>query len=1203
MTKINTKHLVVLVAIIGLLLNVAAPGLTQTFPSWGNHEPSGGTGNIVPPNGQEFVRQDPMPEDMEDITIFASNKDGIKLRVEFPDVFDYELTASPDNTEYRRYKANSGFKVTGEIGEPEILNRVFYLQVPRDASNIKISSTNQQLKGDKKENIELYPIPEIVFEEDPEGFIGSEEVFTINKDFYEKDQFFPEAQAQITEDAFKHDLHLIRVSIPVMLYNPKATTIQEIKAVELKISYESQLDENSIAINFKRDPFHKVFNAIVPNYTYRNIKPPMGSNLEGGVVELTKEDLTNPSWASQNHFYPDYLVIVARDTFSVALNNWADHRIDEAGGQHNIAIAYLSDIKDAYPSQNLVEEKIKAAIEMVYTNWRVLEEVPSLNFLMLIGDADIGGNTAPWFLPTWRSTLEADDTSDNDYVWLIGDDDINDVMMGRLPAKDEEELNTMVTKIINFENNPPQGENHYGTRSLMLYTLGDPYRTLPSSDITRNFLLGQNQEFDEFHNYYLPYYEKFHYDSDTIKTLLNEKGELFVGYEGHGNYNGWAENVNIYDLENNDKLTSVVVSLACQTAFFDYPDSDSFGERWLKHEEGGSVCYFGAARNGVMSFLMQEFFKIIYRNNLTTVGASIDAFRIHLSDPDKKVYNLLGDPATDFSNHLGQSTKTDLKIRDTWHTPESPTSLNEPMTFSSWIENKSDTSVSNIPVQLLSVDSGNFNVLDEWTIPFLPPSSGAVNDFSLSYQAESSRLLVSWIDPANTIDELSEFNNWLNYDAKYFPIHVNPSSTSSIEHGTLENPFKELSSAVEHAMDKDLVGDGYILRNIGPIEIHLAKGAYGEGDLIESKSLILKGTEGAEKTILFDSLHVIGEYLQVEDITFDGSKRLYGPTIESECKPVYHSKSGHHNYFIRNIFKNCNNNYAIKIKRNMNTSYQSVCDFYNNIFHDNFGTVYFLDSGWKQNHLKFYNNTFTNNQHNLYLDSESTQPSELSFGFRNNITWNNGNTTVQVAPDMISVGNNNTDDQTFWDLGWANPQYNFSEDPKFKNPEGNDFTLNPDSPSIDAGNPQPRYNDPDGSRNDQGAFGGPQADMPPIQIINPIHGSTIIANTQEPIPINIQWSAYKLNSSNYVEIEMYHIEYEMAPPDKGSSTPYYIGKKVIDLDNILVSDSGSLAFELIQESPNQTYYLTIRDPFINIGDSDKINFKIMSENQSIHNNR
>jgi len=54
---------------------------------------------------------------------------------------------------------------------------------------------------------------------------------------------------------------------------------------------------------------------------------------------------------------------------------------------------------------------------------------------------------------------------------------------------------------------------------------------------------------------------------------------------------------------------------------------------------------------------------------------------------------------------------------------------------------------------------------------------------------------------------------------------------------------------------------------------------------------------------------------------------------------------------------------------------------------------------------------------------------------------------------------------------------NISIDPLFIDPENGDFRLRLDSPCIDAGNPDPIYDDPDGSRNDMGAYGGPKAKL------------------------------------------------------------------------------------------------------------------------------
>ena len=61
-----------------------------------------------------------------------------------------------------------------------------------------------------------------------------------------------------------------------------------------------------------------------------------------------------------------------------------------------------------------------------------------------------------------------------------------------------------------------------------------------------------------------------------------------------------------------------------------------------------------------------------------------------------------------------------------------------------------------------------------------------------------------------------------------------------------------------------------------------------------------------------------------------------------------------------------------------------------------------------------------------------------------------------------------------------------SLDPNFYDYENNDFRLRPESPCIDSGHPSSEYNDPDGTRNDMGIYGGPYSwqddDSVPVEL-------------------------------------------------------------------------------------------------------------------------
>lgn len=119
------------------------------------------------------------------------------------------------------------------------------------------------------------------------------------------------------------------------------------------------------------------------------------------------------------------------------------------------------------------------------------------------------------------------------------------------------------------------------------------------------------------------------------------------------------------------------------------------------------------------------------------------------------------------------------------------------------------------------------------------------------------------------------------------------------------------------------------------------------------------------------------------------------------------------------------------------------------------------------------NNTIANNNNGIY-DSGGYQPVIM-----NNIVT--GNTNVGMGCVNSSVPT----DFSYNDV-WGNGQnyYNcspgpgdISADPLYVNEPIGDFHLQTSSPCIDSGNPAPQYNDPDGTRNDMGAYGGPDAEI------------------------------------------------------------------------------------------------------------------------------
>ena len=156
---------------------------------------------------------------------------------------------------------------------------------------------------------------------------------------------------------------------------------------------------------------------------------------------------------------------------------------------------------------------------------------------------------------------------------------------------------------------------------------------------------------------------------------------------------------------------------------------------------------------------------------------------------------------------------------------------------------------------------------------------------------------------------------------------------------------------------------------------------------------------------------------------------------------------------------------------------QSDVKIENNIFlnnrGDNDGPCIKINSTVSQK-ATIRNNTFINNSNNIFVAQPHTIQNNIltqskQFGVSNckPIEYNNVWGNFQNYPSSSchdQIGGNG----------------NISVDPEFVDPLINDFRLQLNSPVRDMGNPVPEFNDLDGSRNDLGAYGGPNAMPEPI---------------------------------------------------------------------------------------------------------------------------
>ncbi len=131
-----------------------------------------------------------------------------------------------------------------------------------------------------------------------------------------------------------------------------------------------------------------------------------------------------------------------------------------------------------------------------------------------------------------------------------------------------------------------------------------------------------------------------------------------------------------------------------------------------------------------------------------------------------------------------------------------------------------------------------------------------------------------------------------------------------------------------------------------------------------------------------------------------------------------------------------------------------------------------------------YNNTIHGNSNN---GSSNTYVIEGLYGgtdIQNNIVADNTGYTygyyVYAGPNLEYNDSFGGAYSYHCSGGCAVSSTNIQQDPRFEDASAWDFTLDPGfSPCVDAGNPLAGYDDPDGSRNDMGAFGGAEGDWDP----------------------------------------------------------------------------------------------------------------------------
>ncbi len=364
----------------------------------------------------------------------------------------------------------------------------------------------------------------------------------------------------------------------------------------------------------------------------------------------------------------DYIVITHADFIEQAVR-LADYRAGRLVGQipENILNSMVVDVQDIYDEFNFGltgAAPIREFLAYAYNSWEGQQTAPS--YVVLMGDGNRDPNNyqnygRKSYIPPYLAAVDPwikETAADNQYVTLTGEDNIPDMMLGRMAVNTNIEAEIIVDKVINYELSPPPGDWQQTVLSVA-----------DNADIAGNFpsisdsLISCCQP--------APYNaEKVYYGTTHItigeaqNAIISEIniGKIFVNYNGHGAINSWAgeklfSTKSMTSLVNGSKLP-VVISMACRDGYYhnQYPysmDGEALAEVLVRGDNKGALASWSATGLGVASghdHLSRGFYSALFFNNATTLGEATTAGKLRLWSTGGNLdlldtYLLFGDPA------------------------------------------------------------------------------------------------------------------------------------------------------------------------------------------------------------------------------------------------------------------------------------------------------------------------------------------------------------------------------------------------------------------------------------------------------------------------------------------------------------------------------------------------------------------------------
>ena len=366
---------------------------------------------------------------------------------------------------------------------------------------------------------------------------------------------------------------------------------------------------------------------------------PTGSGTRS-LLAIADEQLTlptdvsfdNPSNLRDRRNAAD-LVIVTRSEFFDALRPLVKLRTKQGLIVNTVDV---SDIYDEFSFGRKSSAAIKDFLNYTQTNWRRRPQ-----FVLFGGDATYDpkgylGNLEADVVQTKLVDTESIETASDEWLTDFDNDGVGEMAIGRLPARNTDEMSTIVQKIVNYERQSPSNSAAFVADTNDGYDFAAANRSIFS-------LLPQTIQITAVQRE----------NADAKSRLMNAvaDGQSIVSYSGHGSSGIWRGNLLTNDdaalMTNGDRLP-LFVMMTCLNGYFQNPAADSLSETLLKNPNGGAVAVWassGTTTPDSQTELNRQFIQLLYGQNLT-IGQAVRAAKMNVANTTiRRTWTLFGDPA------------------------------------------------------------------------------------------------------------------------------------------------------------------------------------------------------------------------------------------------------------------------------------------------------------------------------------------------------------------------------------------------------------------------------------------------------------------------------------------------------------------------------------------------------------------------------